>query len=126
MNSEFYSSPEFLNAVACVTVFVLSIALIIGLHPFKSRKRLVVVRLEEETTMWTAGDYFMFLNSLIRASKNVEELQETMVHIERYYDKAFRVPISTRDRKEYYARLLESYCEMESKFEMIPVELCKN
>jgi hypothetical protein len=126
MNSEFYSSPEFLNAVAGVTVFLIAIAFIIGMHPFKSKKRLVVVRREEETKLWTAGDYFTFLNSLILASKTLEELQKTMPLIDGYYDKAFRVPISTADRKVYYSRLLESYCEMESKFELIPVQLCKN
>lgn len=122
---EFLSTPEGQRVTAFVTALVIIAAFIIGAHPFKKKKRLVLAS-ATNPNLWTAGDYYIFLNSLIRASKTLEDLQETMPLIEGYFDKAFRVPVSTGDRKKNYARLLESYCEMESQFELIPVTLCKN
>jgi hypothetical protein len=114
-----------LNHLAIVIALVLVFAFIIGLHPFKKKRRLVLAATIDHN-IWMAGDYYMYLNSLIRASKALEELQQTMPLIEAYYDKEFRVPISKAVRKDYYARLLQSYCDMEIKFGKIPVILCKN
>jgi hypothetical protein len=125
MNTEFYQSPEFLNAVAGVTVLVIAFAFLIGLHPFKSKKRLVLVA-ETDHNMWTAGDYFTFLSSLIRSSPTLDELSETMPLIEGFFDKPYRVPISNIQLKKYYARLLEVYCNREKELDHIPVVLCKN
>jgi hypothetical protein len=122
---EFLSTHEGQRVTAFVTALVIIAAFIIGAHPFKKKKRLVLAS-ATNPNLWTAGDYYIFLNSLIRASKTLEDLQETMQLIEGYFDKVFRVPVSTGERKKYYARLLETYCEMESKFELIPVTLYKN
>jgi hypothetical protein len=122
---EFLSTPEGVKLTAGVTIMVIAFAFLIGLHPFKTKKRLVLASPGDQN-LWTAGDYYMFLNSLIRASRTPDELKGTMALIEGYYDKQFRVPVSTFDRKEYYARLLNTYCKKEIEFETIPVELCKN
>jgi hypothetical protein len=125
MNSEFYQSPEFLNAVAACTVALLGILFIIGLHPFKRKKRLVLSVATDEN-MWTAGDYFTFLTSIIRSSPTLEELSETMPLIEGFFDKAYRVPISNYQLKRYYSRLLEVYCNREKELDSIPMVICKN
>src|ERR1044072_7128809 len=122
---EFLCSIEGQRLTAIVTALVISFAFLIGAHPFKKKRRLILAA-ETDQNLWTAGDYYMFLSSLIRASKTSRELQETMPLIDAYYDKVFRVPISTKDRKDYYARLLNTYCSKEIEFEKIPVVLCKN
>lgn len=122
---EFLQTPEGIKTTMGVTVMVIAAAFLIGAHPFKSKRRLVLAP-AQDPNLWTAPDYYMFLNSLIKASKSLKELQDTMPLIEGYYDKEFRVPISTADRKDYYARLLNTYCQIELKFENIPVEHCKN
>jgi hypothetical protein len=118
-------NPTFYTHVAICTVLILLAALVLGTHPFKKKKRLVLAA-PADLNLWTAGDYYMFLNSLIRASKSLEELQKNMPLIDGYFDKCFRVPISTIDRKRYYSRLLESYCQKENELMQIPIELCKN
>lgn len=114
-----------LNQLAIVTALVVGFAFLLGLHPFKKKQRLVLSS-PENMSLWTAGDYFTFVNSLILSSKSLEQLQKTMDLIDGYFDKPFRVPISSVEVKKNYQRLLESYCEMERKFENIPLELCKN
>lgn len=121
----FYQSPEFLNAVAVSTVALIGILIIVGLHPFKKKKRLVVAP-AEDTALLTAGDYFTFLSSIIRSSPTMEKLNDTMPLIDGFFDKKYRVAISNHQLKQYYARLLEVYCNRENELEHIPVELCKN
>lgn len=125
MNSELFHSPEFLNAVAASTVALIGILFIIGLHPFKKTKQLVAAP-AEDPAMLTAGDYFTFLSSIIRTSPNMKKLNETMPLIDGFFDKKYRVPISNHQLKQYYARLLEVYCNRENELEHITVELCKN
>jgi hypothetical protein len=122
---EFLSTPEGQRVTAFVTVFVIIAAFAIGAHPFKKKKRLVLAKAEDPALL-TAGDYFTFLSSIVRSSPTLEKLNKTMPLIEGFFDKKYRVPISNHQLKQYYARLLEVYCNRESELEHIPVELCKN
>jgi hypothetical protein len=118
-------NPSLYTHVAISTVLIIVAALILGTHPFKKKRRLVLAA-ETDPNLWTAGDYYIFLNSLILASKTLEELQKNMPLIDGYFDKGFRVPISAIERKRYYISLLDSYCKKENKLTQIPVEVCKN
>jgi hypothetical protein len=119
MNLDFLLTPEGQKHVAIATVLIIAFAFLFG-HPFKKKTRAVV------TDLWVASDYYMYVRSLVRASNTIEQLQATMPIIEGFLDKTFRIPISSIERKKYYARLLEAYCEIENKLTTIPVELCKN
>ena len=122
---EFLQTPEGIKTTMGVTVMVIAAAFLIGAHPFKEKKRLVLAP-AEDPNLWTAGDYFTFLSSMVRSSPTLEELSETMPLIEGFFDKPFRVPISNYQLKRYYARLLEVYCAREKELGHIPVALCKN
>src|SRR5690242_4264743 len=106
---EFLTTPEGLKATAFVSAFIILFAFSIGAHPFKSKKRLMLAAGENEN-LWAAGDYFTFLSSLIRSAPTLEKLSETMLLIDGFFDKPFRVPISNYQLKSYYTRLLEVYC----------------
>jgi hypothetical protein len=133
--NEFYQSPEFYNAVAACTVALLGILFIIGLQPFKKKKRLVIADLakgpcqppkKEDPALLTAGDYFTFLSSMVRSSPTLEDLAETMPLIEAFFDKPYRVRISNYQLKIYYARLLEVYCNREKELVYTPVAIHSN
>jgi hypothetical protein len=131
---DFLQTPAGLQLTAFVTVWVIGAAFLLGCHPFKKEKRLVIGDLYtgpyvpevQETKLWVAGDYFTFLSSLIRSSATLEDLAETMPLIENFFDKPFRVPVSNYQLKRYYARLLQVYCAREKELEHIPVAICKN
>jgi hypothetical protein len=125
MNLEFLTTPEGQKATAFVTAFIILFAFALGAHPFKSKKRLVLAS-AENLNLLTAGDYFTFLSSIIRSSPTLEKLNETMPLIDGFFDKQYRVPISNNQLKQYYARLLEVYCNRENELTTIPVELCNN
>jgi hypothetical protein len=111
--------------IVFIALLLIGFAFVFDAHPFKKKQRLVVGS-NENQNLWTAGDYFTFVNSLIKASNSMEELQKVEPLIDGYFDKPFRVPISNADVKKYYARLLESYCEAEAKVQLTTGELCKN
>jgi len=83
-----------LLVIAFSTVFIIVFALAMGAHHFRKKKRLIVASAREEDPRigWVAGDYFMFLNSLIRSCRTLDELQATMPKIEGYYDKGYQQP----------------------------------
>ena len=122
---EYLTTPEGMKATAFVTTVIILFAFSIGAYPFKIKKRFVLAPAENHSLL-TAGDYFTFLSSIIRSSPTLEKLAETMPLIEGFYDKKYRVPISTVQLKRYYSRLLEVYCNREKELTTIPVELCKN
>lgn len=105
---------EFLQQVAFCTALIVGFAFAIGLHPFKKKKKLVVVA-HANPSLMTAGDYFTFLSSIIKSSPTLEKLQETMPKIDQFYDKKYRVKISAYQLKQYYSRLLEVYCKREEE-----------
>jgi hypothetical protein len=131
---DYLQSPEGLIFTAKMVPLVIAWAFLIGCHPFKKEKRLVIGDLYtgpyvpevQETKLWVAGDYFTYLSSLIRSSATLEDLAETMPLIENFFDKPFRVPVSNYQLKRYYARLLQVYCAREKELEHIPVAICKN
>lgn len=117
---------EFLQQVAFCTAIVIGFAFMIGAHPFRSRKRLVVPVKEEPMVKWTISDYYRFVNANVLASNTMEQLEETMAWIDAIYDKEFRVSPSRSELKDYYERLLRSYCQRENELCSIPISLCKN
>jgi len=118
----FYQSPAFLNAVAAAVIALLGV-LFIGLRSFKPKKQIVVT---PDPALWLAGDYYVYLSSVIKASRTIDQLNATMLLIDGFHDKEFRVPISRKVCNEYYTRLLEVYCKKENELTSIPLELCKN
>lgn len=122
---EFYQSPEFLNAVAVCTVALLGIAFLLISKPKKVKYRLVVDP-AEDVNLLTARDCHTFIKSLIKASRNLKELQATMPQIEAFRTKKFRFKISNNARKNYYEDLLIEYCDKEYELENMPVTICKN
>lgn len=122
---EFYQSPAFLNAVAASTVALIGILFIIGLHPFKRKKRMVLAT-PENLNYWMAGDYFKHVKALIVTSRNLKDLEKAMPLIEGFSRKQYRESISRQALKEYYNLLLEEYYQKELGFDMIPVEICPN
>lgn len=131
---DYLQTPEGLRLTAIVTAYVIAFAFLIGLHPFKKEKRLLIADLatgpykpvEQEPKLWTAGEYFTFLSSLVRSSATLEDLAETMPLIEGFFDKPFMGPISNYQLKKYYARLLEVYCNREKELVYVPVALHRN
>jgi len=127
MNPEFYHSYAFLNAVAAATVALIGILFIIGLHPFKKKKQLLVLAPEEDPLLWVAGDYYTFLRANIMTCDSIEELNGLKAVVESFFDKEFRAPISTADRKRYYARLLEAINTRENDLDSTRMyEMCQN
>jgi hypothetical protein len=120
MNFDFLLTPEGQKHVAIATALIIAFAISFGVHPFKKKRQ------AELTDVWAASDYYRYVRTLVMVSNTMEQLQATMPIIEGFFDKTFRVPISTIERKRYYSRLLEAYCEIENKLTTIPVELCKN
>jgi hypothetical protein len=121
-----------LQHLAIATALIVGFAFLLGLHPFKKKKRLVVSDLVTSTQkntfaeLWTAGDYFMYLNALLKASQTPDELKRAMVYVENYKERKFRVPISGADLNDYYNRLIDSYTQKELEFDCTKMELCKN
>src|SRR5689334_3484750 len=109
--------------LAFVVALVIGFAFMIGAHPFKKKRRLVISDLATTTQkntfaeLWTAGDYFMYLNALIKASQTPDELKRAMVYVENYKERKFRVPISGADLNDYYNRLIDSYTQKEIEFD---------
>jgi hypothetical protein len=126
MNTDFYHSPAFLNAVAASTVALIGILFIVGLHPFKKNKPAVVLVEPEEPLLWAAGDYFTYVNSWIKSSDTPAKLKECMALIDDYRYKEYRVQISKADLKRNYEKLLMAYYEKELEFDSIQVVMCKN
>jgi len=114
---EYLQTIEAQKAIAFYTICIILIAFVLGARPFKSNKRLVVSSEVEPT--WTARDYFMFLNSVILASKTWADLDKVMVNVENFKGKEFRVRISKADREKYYERLLKSYNHKVNEFESV-------
>ncbi len=104
---EFYQSPEFLNAVAACTIALIGILFIIGMHPFKKKKRVV------PSAQWTASSYYMYLKALILSCTAIDQLPKVKALVEGFYDRNFLEPITRVDRKRYYARLLEEISRKE-------------
>lgn len=122
---EFLSTPEGVKLTAGVTIMIIAFSFLIGTHPFKSKQRLVLAA-PEDPNLWTAGDYFVFLRSLILSSQNLQQLEANMPKIEGYKNKEFRVRISSAKRKQKYDELLMAYYEKELEFDMVKIELCPN
>jgi hypothetical protein len=111
-----------LQHLAIIVTLVIIFAFMVGAHPFKKKKRLVIADIatpEQKPLLWTAGDYFIFINSLILASNNWAELDKAMVYVENYKDKEFRVAISESERDRYYNRLIASYDKKVNEFETV-------
>lgn len=121
-----------LNQVAVITVLLIAFAFLFNVHPFKKNKRLVIGDLAVAPAknlfaeLWTAGDYFMYLNALLKVSNTPDELRQAMVYVKNYKEKTFRVPISAKDRSHYYDRLIDTYTKKELEFDCTKLELCKN
>jgi hypothetical protein len=122
---KFLQTIEGQNATAIVCVLVIGFALLIGAHPFRKKQRLVVTS-PENMSLWTAGDYFTWVQSKVLAAENMDKLEETMGLIDGFHDKPFRVPINRFAVNKYYIRLLDAYAEKEKELYNIPIELCKN
>lgn len=122
---EFLQTPEGLKATAFVAALIVMFAFALDAHPFKEKKHLVLAPIEDPN-LWTAGDYFTFLSSMIRSAPTMEELANYMPLIEAFFDKEYRVPISNYQLKRYYARLLEVYCAREKELVYVPLELHRN
>jgi hypothetical protein len=122
----FLQSQQGLNITAILAPIIIIVAFIIFARRQENKKKIFVLDAPQEYNLWMASDYYMFINSLILASKSLEELQKTMPLIDGFFDKTFRVPIHHRERKRYYIRLLDSYCKKENELTYQPVELCKN
>lgn len=120
------------NIIALGTVAVLAIAFLINKSRLSSQRKRQPIAIhkkaqEEEPKLWLAGDYFVFVNSLVRASKTWAQLDNAMVHVENYKDKQFREPIPKADLDAYHDRLLDSYDSKVIEFEKhIPVVVYKN
>jgi hypothetical protein len=131
MSLQFLATPSGVKLVAAVTVMLIAFAFLLGLRISSPRQRRSVssskMATVEEPKLWLAGDYFIFINSLVLASKTWADLDKAMVHVENYRDKKFREPIGSAELERYYERLLDSYDSKVIEFEKtIPVEVCKN
>lgn len=100
-------NPTFYTHVAICTVLIIVFAFIVGKHPFKRKQRLLLAG-EQTSPMWYASECFMFLKATIMTCSTPDELKKCRTQVEIFYDREFRAAISIRERKKYYARLLES------------------
>lgn len=112
---EFLQSSAGQNSIAAGTVAFIGIAFILGTHPFKRKKRLSLV-CEQPSPMWYASECFMFLKATILTCNTPDELKRCREQVEIFYDRKFRAPIPTSERKRYYARLLEAIATKENSW----------
>jgi hypothetical protein len=104
---EYLQTKEGLCNTAIVAGLLILAAFILGAHPFRRKKRLVLAK-TQQFPQWYASECFMFLKATIMTCTTPDELKKCRSHVEIFYDRKFRAPISTRERKRYYTRLLEA------------------
>jgi hypothetical protein len=102
-------TPEGQRVVAFYTIVIILIAFALGAHPFKKTKKVV------PSAQWTASDYYMYVRACILSCATIDQLDQMKPLVESYYDKHFRVPITTNERKRYYGRLLEAVSKKETE-----------
>jgi hypothetical protein len=110
-------NPTFYTHVAIITALIVAFAFVLNLHPFK-KKRLVLAY-EHPSPMWYASECFMFLRATIMTCNTPDELKKCKDQVEAFYDKEFRVPITNRERKQYYIRLLAAISSKEELFAQV-------
>jgi hypothetical protein len=118
---EFLQTRQGQNAVALGTIAIIGIAFIVGFHPFHKKKK------SKEPALWMAGDYYTFLRANIQTCITFEELESLKNAVDGFFNKNFRVPIASGDRKRYYTRLMEAIDKRENDLEgSMMAEMCSN
>lgn len=99
-------NPALYYHVAISTVLIIVFAFILNVRPF-GKKRLTLAY-EQPSPQWYANECFMFLKATIMTCSTPDELRKCQAQVEIFYNRMFRAPITTCERKRYYTRLLEA------------------